>query len=683
MCPDEYYPNVEPGQLQQATKCPNTGKCDETNPNFERCHETNETNCLPTVINDFTTSFNYSPYSFAAIWLRTRWHLVSNSFISDVQNAGLSFVSGGDYTHSSAIKGLWEEALQTVFVGQTQHQAPDPRANPYSSVLSPFNKTTALLGLKCDNPGNFCISVDNSFVLGRFTGFSVSEHMFNIYDGPANEDSNAYLDIKKTDVGKDSKPSVYQDKSVLGIPQAVHLDPNAPKIVPGACFIQNAAIAWKQPNGFYYPPTFHSRNLFFRDTDIFHYVIVPQFDKNKYTTDNEQAKARYCNPLPSNDMFQGFSAIDRQTVLTDDDGSLTGYAKTTSVSEDPFFAAPVDGGECKSEGSNPNEGTARTSPYDYVTTVVYPDDAQFAELPPPGRDKTCGRGVPLDPNWDSTCTNQKCFGVPLYRLYQTGSEHREKKASEFIRMAGFDLCQRQTMSVNHGRYYVDLTASKATQDKPLADNVLLKDIKRNIFVGGKTYDFFLVYATDKTEQTYQMYVGPGFDPKTGVKLIRADIVNSPFKISPVGGEDKALDTHYDASTDLLTVTLKLKPFADDFTAVADDLCQPKTFCKFKDNKCVGKEGGLGNLTPEERDLTCGRAGEDIDCPKGGCVGFSVTLPTSFVAQDQTTAKNLVKGLATCFPKDKNWDIMPTEASRDLAGACVGNNAPMKADFCAP
>ena len=60
--------------------------------------------------------------------------------------------------------------------------------------------------------------------------------------------------------------------------------------------------------------------------------------------------------------------IDRQTELSDDDGSLTGYAKTTSVNEDPFFAAPVDGIECQSEGSTPEGGTARTSPYDYVTS---------------------------------------------------------------------------------------------------------------------------------------------------------------------------------------------------------------------------------------------------------------------------------------------------------------------------
>ena len=174
------------------------------------CQEANQTNCLPTVINDYTTSFNWAEFNFSAIWLRTRWHLVSNSFISDVQNAGLTFVSGGDYTHSSAIKGLWELALKTVFVGQTQKDSDAPFA---SSTLN---------WLKCDNQNHqtlYCISKNNSFTLGGFTGFAVSQHMFNIYDGPADQDSNAYLDIKKYNLGKDSTKSVY--KHVAGIPKAV------------------------------------------------------------------------------------------------------------------------------------------------------------------------------------------------------------------------------------------------------------------------------------------------------------------------------------------------------------------------------------------------------------------------------------------------------------------------------
>jgi hypothetical protein len=133
----------------------------------------------------------------------------------------------------------------------------------------------------------------------------------------------------------------------------------------------------------------------------------------------------------------------------------------------------------------------------------------------------------VDPNWDSQCSNQACFGVPLYRLFQTGSEHAASLSPEFIRMAGSNICQRETMNVNHGRYYVDLTASPATQAKPLSGS-MPSSPRKNIFIGGKKYDFFLVYAKKNTEQTYQMYVGPGFDPDAAVKLIRADTVTRPL-----------------------------------------------------------------------------------------------------------------------------------------------------------
>ena len=69
-------------------------------------------------------------------------------------------------------------------------------------------------------------------------------------------------------------------------------------------------------------------------------------------------------------MFEGFTGIDRQTELDDDDGSLTGLVKTISVNEDSFFDAPVETIECASDE------TVKTSPYDYVTTVVYPDCAK-------------------------------------------------------------------------------------------------------------------------------------------------------------------------------------------------------------------------------------------------------------------------------------------------------------------
>jgi hypothetical protein len=648
LCPKDYYPNITGDQLAQATKCPATGACDDRTAIL--CQETEESNCLPTVINDYTTSFNYAPFNFASIWLRRRWHLVSNSFISDVQNAALTFISGGDYTHSSAIKGLWDTVLKTIFVGETQ---PRDKDHAYASVLSPFNNDT---GLKCDNTDvtAYCISANNSFVLPLFAAFGNSEHMFNIYDGPANQDSNAYLDITRFDLGGTASASVYG--GVNGIPRATAA---ADHVAKGDCYIPNAAIGWKQPNGFYYPPTFHSRNLFFDNVDIRHFVIDPQFIPGTYKTDAKAAAARYCTQNSA--LFDNFSSVDRQTELSDDDGSLTGYEQTTSVNQDEFFAAPIDASECQSDDAVPDGGTARTSPYHYITSVVYPDCAK--------------RGGPGCANWDSSCSNPTCFGVPLYREYLTGSENMSSKSQrQFSRMAGMNISQRENMTVNHAHYYIDITASAAQQSSWAS---------KNIFEGGQTYDVFLVYGSADVEQTYQLYIGdPKFDKQDAVNLIRVDITNTPFIIGPgTGGDANTLKTSYDGK--ILTVTLNLSAYEKAYAAAAQNLCLPKTFCTFDmtTNKCVGAKSDLfPSLTQAERDLACSYAGKDVDCPTGGCVGFSVTLPSTFVAQDQTVKQDLLSPLLTCFPNDSDWNVMVNPASMDLAGkACY--KAPLNKDFC--
>jgi hypothetical protein len=101
----------------------------------------------------------------------------------------------------------------------------------------------------------------------------------------------------------------------VGVPKSANKDN---KIPLNDCYIQNAAIAWKQPNGFYYPPTFHSNNLFFDNIDIRHYVIVPQFEPNTYNTGPDKAKKQYCTQ--TDNIFNNYTGIDRQTILTDDDG---------------------------------------------------------------------------------------------------------------------------------------------------------------------------------------------------------------------------------------------------------------------------------------------------------------------------------------------------------------------------
>jgi len=152
--------------------------------------------------------------------------------------------------------------------------------------------------------------------------------------------------------------------------------------VDDSCYLPNAAIAWKQPNGFFYPPAFHSSNLFFANVAIRHYVIDPLFKASKdlaapldfgqggtYITDKAAIAKDYCNQ--NADMFNGFTSIDRQTELNDADGTLTGLSndltpsktipaalkQTISVNEDAFFTAPVETPECASNiGPQPPSG---------------------------------------------------------------------------------------------------------------------------------------------------------------------------------------------------------------------------------------------------------------------------------------------------------------------------------------
>jgi hypothetical protein len=75
---------------------------------------------------------------------------------------------------------------------------------------------------------------------------------------------------------------------------------------------------------------------------------------------------------------------------------------TISVNYDPFFNALSETTECASDIALAKPPcTAKTSPYEYVTTVVYPH---------------CGARCDVEKApWNDDCTNETCYGVPLYR----------------------------------------------------------------------------------------------------------------------------------------------------------------------------------------------------------------------------------------------------------------------------
>lgn len=309
-----------------------------------------------------------------------------------MQNGGLSFVSGGDYTHSSVIGGYWALARNTVFIRNTNNYD-HALNNPFARNIGPFNN---LSGASCDlikdkgAPG-YCLNSAAGISM-PVSGFFTNQRLSNIYDGPTYQDGNAYLDITTADCPFE----LYGDCMYGKGPPFLLLRREPGNTDPKKCYVPNAAIGWKQPNGFYYPPAFHSSNLFFDNVDLRHYVIAPMFVENTYLTNSTETAKHYCTG--STDFFNNWTSIDRQTELNDDDGSLTGLSntldggtlkQTISINEDAFFTAPIEAPECGSaafdkDGDNASAAnacskplankppvTARTSPYDYVTTVVY------------------------------------------------------------------------------------------------------------------------------------------------------------------------------------------------------------------------------------------------------------------------------------------------------------------------
>jgi hypothetical protein len=676
---DHYYPQGL-GTSRFATRCPPTadGKGFDCAKVDFRCVDGHLDNCAVTVLDNFTTSFHWSEGNNSAVWLRPQWYLLTNSVISDVQNGGLTFITGGDYTKSSMVPGYWAVARNTIFIGNSRPNPdagkPDTKKFAYMGNAGPFN---AISGLKCDSPADppgYCLNADEGINM-PVDGFFSNQRLSNIYDGPSYQDSNAYLDITTTDCPMWRDPTsqgcMYgKTNAVLRLKNAPgKRDDHANCYMPGFAYLPNAAIAWKQPNGFYYPPAFHSRNLFFNNVDLRHYVINPPFKDGTYLTNEDTVKEQYCTDTQK--LFDNWTSIDRQTELTDDDGTLTGLSNnvlpsgppkhTVSVNDDSFFNAPVETAECAStKGDNGKPAcsrvdgqpppTAKTSPYEYVSTVVFHYSKDQAKDP-----------------WAADCSNQACYGVPLYRQYLTSAEMARWNASckstddkksdkcrwPFIRMAGAaELAQRQTMTMNHGLYYLDTTVTADTQQNE--DFTITPKGARliNSFGGGQEYSVFFLYARKSTVQTYLIYVGENFmktaEPIYGkVTAGRVKIAGKPLVFT---ADAKTPGITFDRSRveheGLLTVKVDFSGLTE-FDPTPEALCQPRLFCKtvhWQDPK-TGKtynecRRALSTSDPmiranrnlaDEIDAACSRwAVKDLDCPENGCLGFSVTLPDAFV-----------------------------------------------------
>jgi len=714
---DPYYPHAIGARL--ATRCPlfeaaaagmparyncsNVGRTGQ--PPLHVCADgstdpNNDAACAVTVLDHYTTSFNWAPGTVSAVWLRPQWYLLANSVLTDPQNGALTFVTGGDFTRSSVITGYWAVARDSIFVGHTQ---PQDASHKFALDSGPFN---ALSELKCDaltstaKPG-YCLSKSEGISL-PVDNFFVNQKMQNIYDGPSYDDSNAYLDITTSKCPKgeyNETPCIYATGIAVGVPKGNPGTGGEPD-----CYLPNAAIGWKQPNAFFYPPAFHSDNLYFHNVDIRHYVIDPLFQPTEgvppgdeklnfgqggsYVTDAAAAERDYCTSTPG--MFIGWTAIDRQTELNDDDGTLTGLSnnwpedtvpatalvQTISVNDDNFFTAPVETPECASNaGANvqPENAckaptatapavTAKTSPYDYVATVVY---------------------HPSSGLWSQSCSNDTCYGVPLYRQELTGNDGSNSQSATrewkhwidngcttdrntpqcrwpFIRMGGANTSTRETLTVNNGVYYLDTTVPHDMQTSEKFSNVGHGLV--NVFEAGQTYTVFFLYTKAYTHQTYQIYVGD--DPQNGkitearVAIGTASFGVTPGESVPCGGETGWLSVKC-LGDGIVSVTVDLKARSDLDPATSGATCKPATFCArdpAKKQACAARLDPNDPLLQADKDFgaqadkACSQwAVKDLDCPPVGCYGFQFTLPNGFIPNAQIDKPSPHRPAPVSFP----------------------------------
>jgi len=366
-------------------------------------------------------------------------------------------------------------------------------------------------------------------------------------------------------------------------------------------------------------------------------------------------------------MFKAaFTDIDRQTELTDDDGSLTGLtsqirlnnpskAPTISVTKDAFYNAPLrtdefaSGQPAEAPTSNNNGATLDTSPYEYLTTAVVAECARIGV-------ETCnGFWTPND------CASPACFGVPLYRQSLTGAEMTAYDANNShrpsIRMMGQASAQRSVLTVNHANYYMDTTVPMAKQ--------LAAGPHINVFQAGQAYDIFFIYGTENTKQSYSLYIGqnlPEAEAKATITPGRMRVPNNSFPFDEVSGGPWAKYGGYNADTGILTVNVDLAQTTDLSMASRKDFCQPTTDCEWKSNNTCGCKTVKDNTGVERcvnshvDNKVCSYATKDIDCPVLGCYGFRITLPN-----------------ANTFKPDPNGNVPPKPGSYARIPYFAGSN----------
>ena len=629
----------------------------------------NSNSCVASVIDRFTTSFNWAQINFAAIWLRPWSWVVINSAVTDQLFGGLGFVSGG---------GSWDQGLNrqmaiikdSIFVGSVNPQDPEAGAQgPDLSLLIPKNDKDCIAGSHC------LLANDGT---GLPIGALNPKRMLTIYDGPFFSDGNIFASINEGQyaVGGDGKgcaaytatnfSNIYDTTEQI----AANYDPTCKSV--SSYKVPNAAVGWKQTNFFYYPPAFSFKGTSFAtDGSLRHNVLdqnlsytsglsVPPGNLGRYTVKDLQA-----------------TPIDVTTILNDMDGSLNGLVpvavppnqkqlnntQSVGLSNNPFYDVPYSIAQCDSVGTT-------TEPNAHVSTVIASLDSSTPTKTYGQIENTFGSQTPA---------------VAVYRQLLTGSSGEQCTTNTNVcTPGGTNCCRRGTffmgayigqapgLTMNKGIYYIDT-------DTPI--QTAGAGISLASFTAGNTYGVYNLYANSKTSVQYQFYVGTGqalsslafnwirvfphvsiASSSAGSLKVSVDTSDNAAttQIIPSLSIPSQTNPYYDSVSGMLYVTLShagYKGFYQNTISQKQansnydsEVCYPRNLCTMStNNQCVRSstftESGLKTQINEVCQYWATRTTQEMedtlattnsagtvylnDCPTGGCLGFSFTLPSGF------------------------------------------------------
>ncbi len=280
---------------------------------------------------------------FKGVWVRPNWNLVIGARLA-TNYEGISLVSSGG-TEGSA-PGVWSMLSHSVLSGMSTNNP--ERFGPCASDNGQ--------GCLCENPGIFS---------GQ--GYPVPSRNFQgymFYDGPARIISDRFVNFNA-----DITPVLSNaDKSFL----ANYSSRNKLPFDTTKNFVYegDAAFGWIQSNLQSVPPTQYTQDLTFENTDLRHQVYTGEVN------------------------LGAFQDGDKNTVILDKDGTLTGYKVVGAQGQKRLHKFPVSlnnlaflgsddrastaypnnpstTDECLATGAQDplaeNRATSLISPYDYAT----------------------------------------------------------------------------------------------------------------------------------------------------------------------------------------------------------------------------------------------------------------------------------------------------------------------------